>query len=103
MVRTLAFCKSRADYQVLATRRKTHTAKSASGGPHQRGSKPGFVGWWALVGFGEVLRALVGFCGLYRFLWVLSGFIGFIRFWWVVSGLIGFCAAIFFREFHAGG
>jgi hypothetical protein len=54
-------------------------------GPHQRGSKPGFGGfWWVLAGFGGLWRALAGFGGLYR---ALSGFIGFYR---VLSGFIRF-------------
>ena len=35
----LTFCESRTDYRVLATRRKIHTAKSASG-PAKTASEP---------------------------------------------------------------
>ena len=39
----LTFCESRTDYRVLATRRKTHTAKSASG-PAKTASEPQMPG-----------------------------------------------------------
>ena len=82
----------------FSTRRPHAPGAYATGrGPHQRGSKPGF---------GGLLWASVGFCGLWWFCWVLlgfgglyralSGFIGFIGFWWVLSGFVGFYAAIFF-------
>ena len=79
-----------------------HSKVTVTRGPHQRGSKPGFGGfWWVLAGFGGLWRALAGFVGFYRVLdRVLSGFIGFYR---VLVGFIGFYAAIFFCEFHTGG
>ena len=75
---------------------KERAALARQRGGHQRGSKPGFGGfWWVLAGSGGLWRALAGFGGFNP---VLSGFIRFCR---VLVGFIGFYAAIFFCGLRA--